>query len=187
MTPLRRHSWARRKFSRGIFHLLKFAARVLAIFSHRRYMRFYLWVLRRFGMQLQGTPRYISTTCYFDDIRNITLSDRVVISTGVSFLTHDYSITTALIAIGKPPPADVATDRAIWVGENVFIGRSSIVMPNTRIGENVIIGAGSVIRGEIPPHSIVTGNPGVVVGDIRDFGASWETKLGSEVTRFDAR
>jgi acetyltransferase-like isoleucine patch superfamily enzyme len=125
-------------------------------------------------MKLNGEPRYIATTAYFDDMCNITLGDRVVISTDVSFLTHDYSITIALRSIGEEPPTDIAMVRGITVGDNVFIGRSCLVMPNTTIGNHVIVAAGSVVRGRIPDYSIVMGNPAAVVGHIRDKARKWQ-------------
>src|SRR6202011_5435694 len=58
------------------------------------YMVVYCWYLRRRGMRLHGTPRYISPRCWFDgtDFSCISLGDRVVISADVVVLTHDYSL-----------------------------------------------------------------------------------------------
>ena len=39
----------------------------------------------------------------------------------------------------------------------------SIVMPGVTIGEGAIIGAGSVVTKDVPPYSVATGNPAVVV------------------------
>lgn len=49
------------------------------------------------------------------------------------------------------------------VGNDVWIGRGSIILSGARIGDGAIIGAGSVVRGTIPPYSIVIGNPGMVI------------------------
>jgi acetyltransferase-like isoleucine patch superfamily enzyme len=136
-------------------------------------------------MNLTGTPRYIGTSTYFDSLRAVTLGDRVVISSKVRFLTHDYSITTALIAVGAKPPRDIAREYGIRVGNNVFIGLSSIVLPGTTIGDNVIVGAGSVVRGHIPSESVVFGNPAVVVGDIRSYANKCKQTLTSDAVRID--
>ena len=45
------------------------------------------------------------------------------------------------------------------VGDNVFIGRNSIILMGTHIGSNVIIGAGSVVHGVIPDNVVAAGNP----------------------------
>jgi acetyltransferase-like isoleucine patch superfamily enzyme len=86
----------------------------------------------------------------------------------VHFLTHDYSYTTALIAIGEKPDTDICIIREIKIGDNVFIGMNAIILPGVNIGNHVIIGAGSVVRGVIPDYSIVAGNPAVIIGDIRE-------------------
>jgi acetyltransferase-like isoleucine patch superfamily enzyme len=148
-------------------------------------MALYTPLLKTFGMKVSGSPRYISGTVYFDDITKIQLGDRVVVSHHVQFLTHDYSLTTALIAVGAKPPTDVASTRAITVGNNVFIGLHSIILPNTAIGDNCIIGAGSVVRGEIPAGSVVMGNPARVVGRIEDYAAKCQRLMELGMARQD--
>ena len=135
--------------------------------------------------QFTGTPRYIGVNVVFDDFKLIKLGNRVVVSDHAQFLTHDYSITTAQIAVGKIPKSDIALVRGISVGNNVFIGKKAIIMPNTTIGNDVIIGAGSVVRGEIPDNSIVIGNPCTVVGKVTDQAIKWEKLLQSENARYD--
>lgn len=164
------------------FHPTRLALKLVDSLSPRTYMRVYLRVLRMLGVGLCGTPRYISTGVKFDDFELVTLGDRVVISDKVILLTHDYSVTTALIAGGSTPATDVARRLPIIVGNNVFIGMSSILLPGTRIGDNVIIGAGSVIRGSIPSGSVVVGNPGASIGSITELGERWGARLeGSDM------
>lgn len=47
----------------------------------------------------------------------------------------------------------------IRIGNNVFIGANSVVLPGVQIGDNVVIGAGSVVCKNIPSDSIAVGNP----------------------------
>lgn len=47
----------------------------------------------------------------------------------------------------------------IIIGNNVFIGSNSVVLPGVQIGNNVVIGAGSIVVKDIPPNSIAVGNP----------------------------
>lgn len=45
----------------------------------------------------------------------------------------------------------------IDIGNDVFIGASSIVLPNVKIGDKVIVGAGSIVTKDIPDNSVVVG------------------------------
>ncbi|MDG4831604.1 CatB-related O-acetyltransferase [Solwaraspora sp. WMMD1047] len=45
------------------------------------------------------------------------------------------------------------------VGNDVWFGYQSIVMPGVRIGDGAIIAAGSVVTADVPPYTIVGGNP----------------------------
>lgn len=60
-----------------------------------------------------------------------------------------------------------------WVGERCFIGARSILMPGISVGEGSIVGAGSVVTKDVPPHSMVVGNPARIVAsdiDVQDYG-----------------
>lgn len=166
----------KRIISRTFFHLQKFLIGCLAYFNSRVYMKFYNPLLKKAGIRLNGTPRFISKSASFDNFNYVTLGDRLTVSSNVSFLTHDYSLTTALISINEKPKTDTAILKEIVVGNNVFIGMNCILLPGTKIGNNVIIGAGSVVRGEIPDNSIVMGNPAAVVTDIRDYAEKMKKK-----------
>lgn len=45
------------------------------------------------------------------------------------------------------------------IGQNCFIGGSSLILPGVEIGDNCVVGAGSVVTKSIPPKSLVAGNP----------------------------
>lgn len=47
----------------------------------------------------------------------------------------------------------------IIVGNDVWIGGGSIILPGVKIGNNVVVGAGSVVIGDVPSNVLVTGNP----------------------------
>ena len=153
---------------------------MIAYVDSRLYMKLYNNLLRRNGFNLTGTPRFIAKSVKFDDFSRISLGDRVVISMHVYFLTHDYSYTTALIAIDDQPKTDIGILRSITVGDNVFIGMNSIILPGTTIGNNVIIGAGSVVRGNIPDNSVITGNPASHIMDIREFAEKSKKRVDND-------
>lgn len=168
----------KRKVQKILFYLFKYFIGLLVYFDGRLYMKQYNRLLKKMGVKMTGEARFIAKSVRFDDFTRITLGDRLVASMNVYFLTHDYSYTTALIAIGEKPETDIGVLRNIVVGENVFIGMNSIILPGTIIGNNVIIGAGSVVRGVITDYSIVTGSPAIKTADIRDYAK--KVKLRNE-------
>ena len=50
-----------------------------------------------------------------------------------------------------------------YIGKNCVIGARSIILPGVRIGDSVIVAAGGVISKDVPPNSVVAGNPGRIV------------------------
>lgn len=79
--------------------------------------------------------------------------------TGARILTHDASTKKSLgyTKIGK-----------VKIGNNVFIGINTIILPNVKIGNNVIVGAGTVVTKDIPDNSVVVGNPMKIVKTFED-------------------
>ena len=170
-----------RMIKKTSFHIQKGLIGILVYFDSRLYMKFYNNLLRRHGFKLNGIPRFIAKSARFDDFNRITLGDRLVVSMNVHFLTHDYSYTTALISINEKPTTDIGVLREIVIGDNVFIGMNSILLPGTIIGNNVIIGAGSIVRGKVPDYSVVAGNPATIISDIRDFAIKVKQRNDSDL------
>lgn len=56
----------------------------------------------------------------------------------------------------------------ITIGDNVWIGGNSVILPGVTIGNNTVIGAGSVVSKDIPDNVIAVGNPCRVLRAITD-------------------
>jgi len=133
--------------------------------------RLYTWYLKSEGARIDGLPNYLSAKIWFDgtDYSLITLGEGCTISSNVRILTHDAAINTVAKELGlffDPPEIRV---KPVSIGRYSFVGTGSIIMPGADIGAGCIIGAGSVVRGTIPPLSIVVGSPGQVVGSVSDY------------------
>jgi len=63
-------------------------------------------------------------------------------------------------------PAHESEVRPVVIGDDVWIGRNCVILPGTKIGDGCIIAAASVVRGKIPPYSLVAGNPGKVIASL---------------------
>lgn len=75
----------------------------------------------------------------------VTIGDNVTLS-GTTVLAHDGS-TKKILGYSKVGN--------VVIGNNVFVGYGSIILPNVRIGNNVIVGAGTIVSKDIPDNVVV--------------------------------
>lgn len=54
----------------------------------------------------------------------------------------------------------------VKIGDNVFVGVGSVLLPGTSIRSNSIVGAGSVVKGTFPENSVICGVPARVVSSV---------------------
>ncbi|MCQ2533757.1 MAG: acyltransferase [Clostridia bacterium] len=115
--------------------------------------------LRKLGAQ---TGDNFNNYGYIDSIHCNLLSvgNDVTIASGAKLEFHDAS-TKHILGYSK--------FGRIKIGNNVFIGANSIVMPNVEIGDNVVIGAGSVVISDIASNSVAAGNPCKVIKTYEAF------------------
>ena len=91
----------------------------------------------------------------------VTVEDNVFVGHGVMFINDSYPRATA--ADGNlQTEADWKVERTI-VKKGASIGSGATILSNISIGENAIVGAGSVVTKDVPPGSIVVGNPAKVL------------------------
>jgi len=72
--------------------------------------------------------------------------------------THGFQEIESARPQAQPHSGDVAIGNDVWFGED------AIVLSGVSIGDGAVIGARTVVRRDVPPYSIVAGNPGRVVG-----------------------
>lgn len=96
---------------------------------------------------------------------DVTIGDDVMMGpeTLVYTSNHDFSeVDVPMIQQGRTTAAPVVIEDDVWIGARV------IILPGVRIGTGSVVGAGSVVTRDVPPRSVVVGNPARVV---RDRGA----------------
>lgn len=102
---------------------------------------------------------------------HITIGDNVTLAPRVHILAHDAS---TYMFMGKTRAANVT------IGNNVFVGAGSVVLPGVHIGNRVIIGAGSIVAKDIPDNSLVVGNPARVICSVDAYIEKERTKMSDE-------
>jgi acetyltransferase-like isoleucine patch superfamily enzyme len=94
----------------------------------------------------------------------VTIEDNVFVGHGVTFINDSYPRATT--AEGQlQTEADWKVERTL-VKKGASIGSGATILASISIGENAIVGAGSVVTKDIPPNTIVAGNPARVLRPI---------------------
>jgi acetyltransferase-like isoleucine patch superfamily enzyme len=63
----------------------------------------------------------------------------------------------------RRPSDDSVSARPVRIGSNVWIGFDSVILPGVSIGEGSIVGCRSVVADDVPPYTIVGGNPARII------------------------
>lgn len=105
-----------------------------------------------------------------------SIGDRVTISAGVRFVTHDGAVG---VFRDRHPDLDLVAP--ITVGSNVFLGHDAILLPGVTVGSNVIVGAGAVVNRDLPDGRVAAGLPARVVCTLDDY---WSKNQGRFIRTF---
>lgn len=100
----------------------------------------------------------------------ICSNSRIVIRDYV-FIAHEVVLADSGVAVpgeAHPNSASVSGDphTSILIDDNAWIGARVVLLNGARIGTGAIVGASAVVDFEVPPYTIVAGNPARVVRDI---------------------
>lgn len=128
-----------------------------------------------------GSNTEINMNCVFLDCNTITIGSNVLIGPNVQIyaVTHpvDPEQRMPLASVSMPQHERAVSSNGIAycpcisapvsIGDNSWIGGSSVILPGVSIGSNTTIGAGSVVTKSIPDNCLAVGNPCRVVRTFR--------------------
>lgn len=108
-----------------------------------------LYFTKIWGMDIHPTAKF-SLNAWFDRTypKGVHIGAETLVAFGATILTHD--MTRGLYAHTR-------------IGRRCFIGARSIILPGVSVGDECLVGAGSVVTRDVPPRSIVAGNPARII------------------------
>lgn len=123
-----------------------------------------IWALRKQGFSV-GENVYIPADIkivhnFVYNRGNLTIGDRVSIAPAVIIIlsSHsNFSNTSKKIS---------QHESFVSINNDAWIGAGAIIMNGSTIGEGAIIGCGSIVTHDVPPHTIVAGNPAKIIEKI---------------------
>ncbi len=120
------------------------------------------WLWKLAGVKATG-KFHVGYDVYFDagEAQLINIEDGVWIASRSLILCHkrvlnDYKYGDDYNRLPQKP-------RPVYLKKGCVVGMASIIMPGVTVGEGAIVGAGAVVSKDVPPYTVVTGNPAVVV------------------------
>jgi acetyltransferase-like isoleucine patch superfamily enzyme len=108
-----------------------------------------------------GRNVFINQNCTFYDLGGLDIADDVMIGPNVSIITTGHPIEPSqrrAFVIAKP----------IAIEKNVWVAAGATIIGGVTVGENAVVAAGSVVTKDVPPNTLVGGNPARVIRAIAD-------------------
>jgi maltose O-acetyltransferase len=104
-----------------------------------------------------GRNVFINYHCIFLDCAPIAIGDDVQIGPAVQLYTAQHPLDAKVRRSGLESASPIRIGKDVWIGGGV------VVLPGVTIGDRSIVGAGSVVVHDVPPDSLVVGNPARIV------------------------
>lgn len=125
----------------------------------------------RFDSELRiGDGCEIGRDVFITCAGRIELGERVALSTRVFIGDTDRAYDSPDVAIVDQPMAE---PRPVRIANDAALGAGAIVVPGVTIGERAIVAAGAVVTRDVPPRSVVFGNPARVVRHWDEEQGKW--------------
>lgn len=125
-------------------------------------------IAREMGVRIGENCLILSNPyrCFGSEPYLVELGNHVEVTGGCQFVTHDGGVWTLRVQDGCEK---VDKFGKITVGDNVFIGINSVILPGVRIGDNCVIGAGAVVAKDIPSGEVWGGVPAKFISTYEQY------------------
>jgi len=112
-----------------------------------------------------GENTFINANCFFLDNNTINIGKNSLIGPYVQIYTamHPLKASERIVDDSKRGTFYLTATRPVSIGDQVWIGGNSVIMPGVSIGNGTTIGAGSIVTKDIPDNVLALGNPCKVV------------------------
>lgn len=107
-----------------------------------------------------GDNLYINFGCVILDVAPVVIGRNAMLAPGV----HIYTATHPLDPVERASGLEFA--KPITIGDDVWIGGHATICPGVTIGDAAVIGAGAVVTKDVPPRTVVAGNPARAIRSI---------------------
>lgn len=107
-----------------------------------------------------GENFYANFNCTFLDVAPIKIGDNCMFGPNVQL----YTATHPLHPVERNSGYELA--KPITLGDNVWLGGGSIIVPGVTLGDNVVVAAGAVVTKSFPDSVVLGGNPAKVIKEI---------------------
>lgn len=116
-----------------------------------------------------GEGSFVGHQCSFNIGRSIRIGNHCLLASGVAIFDMDgHPLDAAMRRANRPtPPKSIAP---VKIGNDVWIGNGAIVLKGVTIGDRSIVAARSVVTRDVPPDTVVAGNPAHVVKTLGPAG-----------------
>lgn len=118
---------------------------------------------RHIGVNIGNNNFIPDKNCWSSEPYLITVGSNCQITSGVRILTHGGSN----VVRNKYPDFDVFGK--VIIGDWVYIGTNSLIMPGVTIGDGALIAAGSVVTKSVPSGVVVGGNPARILSTVDNY------------------
>ena len=109
-----------------------------------------------------GKNFFANYNCTIIDVAKVKIGDNCQMAPNVSIYTAGHP----LHPVSRNSMYEYGI--SVTIGDNVWIGGNTVIMPGVHIGSNTVIGAGSVVTKDIPDWVVAVGNPCRVIRQITE-------------------